>query len=120
MLDEYYNKTKGSAPKAYCRKIRLDLMSCCCFFDDIDKHFWEVDHLGKRFEFGGDCLGNIPSFLESRAERVDIDFRKDGFEGWCSIEREIHVARGMRPATCWGPAHSGPVLPHLTVRKCTR
>ena len=76
-------------------------MSFCRFFDDLDKHFWEVDPLGKRFEFGGYFLGNIPSFLESGAERVDLDLGEDGFKGCCSIEQELHVGRILQVLNQW-------------------
>ncbi len=77
----------------YCRKIRLDLVSCDRLFDQFDKLFREVGHLSQSFEFGGDPLGLFTGFFESRTELVDFDFREDGFEGWPSVEQDLHVVR---------------------------
>ena len=68
-------------------------MSCCRFLDYLDKLFWEVDRLGKGFEFGGDLLGKVPGFLECVAKCVDVDLREDGFDGCLSIEQDLHVVR---------------------------
>ena len=73
------------------RQNPVGFLSCCRFFDHVDKLFREVGYGDERLKFSGDFLRRVLSFAELFAQCIDFDFSEDIFEGCLPIEQDLHV-----------------------------
>ena len=75
----------------YCRKIRLDFLSCSGLFDDFDEFPRVVGHGDERLESSRDLLGIELGFAEFMSQGVDLDLGEDFFESGVFAEEYLHV-----------------------------